>query len=80
MGDTIGVLYSCHLCGIENVEVAVRMRKPEEDVIKWMNGVVIVRLGLDHHSRSPHCRPDKLWDVKIPVPEGTKFIGGPVEQ
>lgn len=75
---TIGVRYSCALCGLADVEVAVRIREPEEDVIHWMEGAVIPALGRDHFNRSPECRPLTLTSVKIPVPPGTAMVGGPV--
>ncbi|OGA15873.1 MAG: hypothetical protein A3I63_01945 [Betaproteobacteria bacterium RIFCSPLOWO2_02_FULL_66_14] len=74
---TIGIRYSCALCGLEDVEVAVRLREPEEDVIQWMEKAVTPALGRDHFNRSPRCQPSTLTQVKIPVPPGTTMVGGP---
>jgi hypothetical protein len=74
----IGILYSCHLCGIKNAEVQVRLREPTEDVIAWMEQAVIVTLSVDHDERSPHCHPEQLCDIKIPT-DGRRYVGGPVE-
>ena len=75
---TIGVRYSCALCGLEDVEVAVRIRGRDEDVIQWMENAVMPALGRDHFNRSPECHPSTLTQVKIPVPPGTAMIGVPV--
>lgn len=76
----LGILYSCAVCGLDNVEVGVRYRLPDEDVVEWMRQVVEPALSIDHLGRSPYCNTDELKDVKIPVPAGTQRIGGPVEQ
>ena len=63
---TIRVQYSCYDCGLRNIELEIRNRTPEEGVESWM--------------KSPICDPEELSDLKIPMPPGTKYIGGPVEQ
>jgi hypothetical protein len=74
----IEIRYSCPRCGIRDAEVNVRLRESAEDVVAWMKSIVEPALAHDHHRRSPRCRPDQLHDVKIPLPAGTTFIGGPV--
>lgn len=76
----IGILYSCELCGLHKVEAQVRYRESSEDVIAWMKRVVEPALGTDHALRSPHCHPEELQNVMIPMPPGTEWIGGPVKQ
>lgn len=67
--------YSCHLCGINKVEVDVPARG-DEDILQWMD-VLAARLSADHRERSPHCRPITLSDVMIPI-TGTNKVGGPM--
>ncbi len=76
----LGIRYSCSLCGIEKAEVKVRFRESSEDVVAWMEQIVTPALVTDHAVRSPHCRPDSLSNVMIPVPSGTEWLGGPVRQ
>lgn len=76
----IGILYSCAACGLVDAEAKVRYRESSEDVVAWMKGVVEPGLAQDHATRSPACRPESLQDVKIPVPPGTEWVGGPVRQ
>lgn len=73
---TIKVQYSCDACGIENREVSIRYRESDEPILAWME-IVIASLGFDHHSQSPHCHPELLSRIKIPVPDGSQQIGGP---
>lgn len=72
------VLYTCHLCGLKDQPVKIPYRSPTEDIRVWMDHLT-QRLGLDHATRSPGCDPEQLHDVKIPMPAGTQYIGGPVE-
>lgn len=72
----VTVLYSCHCCGIRRQEVDVPARG-EEDVLVWMK-TMGEHLSRDHHMRSPHCRPETLSDVMIPI-AGTSKVGGPAE-
>jgi hypothetical protein len=73
------IRYSCHVCGLEKVEASVRYRASEEDLIAWMKEVVTPALCADHDARSPHCHPDGLSDVLIPI-DGAEWIGGPAVQ
>lgn len=74
----ISVLYSCILCGLRDITVHVpaRMDPDAEDVVRWMEDVVLVAIGNDHHLRSPHCPTRRLQDLKIPI-TGAEWIGGP---
>lgn len=75
---TISILYSCHQCGLNDVAVAVRLREPHEDVLRWMD-LVGLELSRDHDMKSPGCRITSLSEVKIPV-TGAEYIGGPAIQ
>jgi hypothetical protein len=74
----ITVRYSCPACGIRKREVEVQARE-SEDVIEWMEKVCIIALGNDHASVSPHCHPEELKDVMIPI-HGSDKIGGVIHQ
>ena len=74
---TVGVLYSCHGCGLKDVEVKVPARE-SEGVIVWMNTKLQPGLGADHTLRSPHCASE-VCDVKIPM-DGTDRVGGATAQ
>lgn len=80
MSEQMTILYSCPLCGIKDAEATVRFRESSEDVIAWMKQVVEPGLARAHSSASPTCFPESLVDVKIPIPPGTEFVGGPVQQ
>lgn len=72
---TTRVLYSCVPCGLRRVPVEVAARG-EEDVLAWMEKLGHL-LATDHHRRSPHCRPESLTEIMIPM-TGTDRVGGPV--
>jgi hypothetical protein len=71
---TVRVKYSCPLCGLRDVAVDVTSRG-EEDVVQWIEQVCMVELASDHATRSPHCHPLQLHDIKIPI-AGAEKIGG----
>ena len=73
----ITVLYSCHACGLKRIEVDVLARE-NEDVVAWMDAVGH-KLSEDHARKSPHCRPQTLSDVMIPI-AGAEKVGGPAVQ
>ena len=74
MNPTISVLYSCHQCGLKKIAVAVPART-DEDVVVWVETIMGRRLAGDHAQRSPHCHPDTLDEVMIPM-TGTDRVGG----
>ncbi len=74
----IAVRYSCPQCNVTDATVQVRLREPGEDVLKWMDAVTAA-LGADHAERSPHCHPDRLANVKIPLTPGAPSIGFPAQ-
>lgn len=75
---TILVYYSCPDCGLKKVACSVKARE-EEDVIQWMEGVMMGALKRDHERRSPTCRPKALVDIMIPM-QGASKVGGPTVQ
>ena len=75
----ITILYSCSLCGLSDAEVTIPFREESEDVITWMKQKVETALVADHQKRSPECIPQTLQNIKIPVPPGTEWFGGPVK-
>lgn len=72
---TISCKYSCVLCGLRNVAVAVKARE-EEQVTEWMDRTCVPTIMADHHQRSPQCYPESLTNIMIPV-TGADRIGGP---
>lgn len=75
---TVECLYSCHKCGLVDVAVEVPLRGPEEDVVHWVQETMGRALANDHATRSPHCVPETLSNVKIPLPPGDNAkVGGP---
>lgn len=67
--------YSCHLCGLKAVEVAIPARG-DEAIMAWMKTLGEC-LSADHRARSPHCHPNMLSDVMIPT-TGRNKVGGPM--
>jgi len=74
--NTIGVKYSCALCGIVKKEVQVKVRGPNEDVVSWVKDTVGHALGYDHMKASPSCQTTKLSEVMIPI-TGAPRVGDP---
>lgn len=72
---TVTVRYSCVECGVQNAPVSVRERRPNEDVVYWVEQVCGLQIALDHTQRSPHCTSRKMTDLKIPLPEGGGRLG-----
>lgn len=68
--------YSCGKCGIHRQVVTVRERKPDEDVVHWMEKVAAASLSRDHDLRSPGCKITSFTEVMIPYPEGCTRVGG----
>lgn len=75
---TVGVRYSCDLCGIKDREVQVQARGGE-NVVEWMENTCIIALANDHARLSPNCRPQTLTNLMIPV-SGADKIGGVIKQ
>ena len=75
--ETITVKYSCNLCGVTKAEVAVPVRHPGEDVVKWVEQIVGCNIKSDHTRRSPHCKATNVQNLMIPL-NGREMVGGPV--
>lgn len=78
-GGMITCKYTCGLCGITKQDVGVPARFGEE-VTVWLRVMMTPALVRDHQKRSPDCHPTEFDSVWIPIPDGTKKIGGPVVQ
>ena len=72
------ILYSCKSCGIKDRAVQVPARETE-DVKVWVELVVGFAIWNDHNECSPGCVITKVSEVKIPIPEGTEFVGQQIE-
>lgn len=77
-GPTIGVLYTCHECGVKEREVVVRERGPQEDVCDWVRHARIA-VGVDHSIVSRSCNSNEC-DLKIPMINKDARIGAAVRQ
>lgn len=80
-GLTIEVMYTCDGCGLKDRKVNVSARKPSEDVMEWLCGVMRTELTADHNNMSPKCPAVKMAQVMIPVnkPTETARIGEPIK-
>lgn len=73
----IGVFYTCRACGVHQAEVKVRARRPDEDIMPWMESLTIA-LTLDHRRRSPLCAAESMDEVRVPLPSAQDArIGDP---
>lgn len=75
MIQTIKCIYSCKACGLKKVAVPVPVREQGQDLMVWMN-TLMMSLGGDHFKRSPHCKTTSLDEVMIPI-TGANQVGGP---
>lgn len=73
MNEVVDCMVSCNLCGLVDLHVYVPVRKEGQDVVDWMHKVFTPKASEAHHFCSPHCRPDQLTNVKIPM--SSKGIG-----
>jgi len=69
------VQYACE-CTPSEVTVEVRDRQEGEDIVHWLESVVMIGIAHDHNTRSPNCNALAVKYVKIVVPEAAPFIGG----
>jgi hypothetical protein len=68
------LFYKCK-CFDEQVEVEVRERLPDEDLLHWVETVIGMAVDHDHNQRSPSCREKNMEFVKVPMPENAPFLG-----
>ena len=69
------IMFSCKGCGLVDCRVKVRVRYLGEEVLKWIELVVMPAVGSYHHFCSPTCHSE-VCDLKIPIKRGTeKGIG-----
>ena len=64
--DSITVKYRCP-CIAGSQPVRVRKRVDDEDLLRWVSGVVMVAVGQDHARRSPQCKRGAV-DLLLPAP------------
>lgn len=71
------VMFSCKVCGLVDEEAECRYRRPDEDIIHYLQKVILPAVNLQHQLESFTC-PAKNVDLKLPMPEdGSKPIGLP---
>jgi hypothetical protein len=71
------VFYACSACGVRR-EVRIPARTKDdvpETITRWVEGIVMLIVGMDHSFRSITCTHGKV-DLAMPCPEGVTFIGG----
>lgn len=75
MNPMIRILYSCHLCGLDDQAIEVPGRG-DEDVKEWFENTLVATIDKDHRRRSPNCSATRIDTIKIPI-HGAEKIGGP---
>jgi hypothetical protein len=63
---TIEIKYSCKPCGVVDVALNVPTRLEDQGVTEWMNAVAM-RVTLDHKTKFPMCRQNRISGLKIPI-------------
>jgi hypothetical protein len=66
-GDTVRVMYSCALCGLQRVAVDVPAREADEDVMHWSLQTLAGAISVDHRRQSPGCQAKSITEVMIPL-------------
>lgn len=69
----MNVAYKCR-CMDSEATIAVPDRKPDQDIVNWVEITVAGGMGEDHRRRSPHCQADKVEYAKFEVDPA----GGPL--
>lgn len=70
MAKQLELLYKCR-CMTEEKSLYMRERKPDEDIINYMEDVQR-KVGAEHKKLSPLCRATALEYLKLPV-EGERI-------
>jgi hypothetical protein len=76
--EAVQIQYKCRLCAITNGRVTVKARTLSDNILEWMDKVVIEAIAKDHRHRSPLCLAKEITEVKIPVQDDV--IGKPHTQ
>lgn len=72
---TMKVRFSCEKCGLVDTEADVRERRSGEDIMHWIEEVMMVKIARRHAILSLMCEPKSLQNVKIPTSEkGVGFL------
>ena len=64
---TVQVQYTCSACSLTDVTVNVPARVID-NVVHWLDHIVVPRLIADHSKRAPGCHPKAFKAIKIPLP------------
>lgn len=73
----IEVRYTCGTCSQEEWSFSMPYRERDEEIVEWLETKVMEALRADHDRRSPFCRPEKIQQIKFPIPKGDGWVGGP---
>lgn len=68
------VFYKCR-CMKAEASVLVMERKPDEDVVAWMENKLGAAVGRDHRRRSPKCKMTKMEYAKVPMDKVSGLVG-----
>ncbi len=60
-------------------EVEVPPRRPDEDILFWMDNCVTSSIYLAHRKLSPNCASKKMDELLIPNPDAAEYIGQEVK-
>lgn len=63
----VTVAFSCDGCGLKNTKVKVLPCKKEEDVVWWVQHIVMASISLHHSFVSPNCTSKEVKNIVIPV-------------
>lgn len=63
----ITVMFSCDACSLKDEEVQVRARKSHEDVVWWLENIVMLAIAKRHALRSILCESNTASEVNIPI-------------
>lgn len=67
----------CLHCGEHNF--SVRFRRPDEDIVTFLRGVIEPAMGIAHRAASPDC-PAETCDLMLPLNEAVEGIGMETKQ
>ena len=62
------------ICRCGTIRFKARYRRPDEDVVKWLEGAVRPAMGEAHRAYNALCTSAEC-DLKLPVEEGAHGLG-----
>lgn len=73
----ITIKFTCDECGVKDEKVEVTAREESDNVIEWVESVVISAITFRHAIISPNCKATELTNLKIPMDDKdpTTWVG-----